>query len=166
PLSHQDQLGFCLADPDGLEGKQGRHPGLGLLPLKTLITTGKVARQRMVTSNYPQVGLPITGYEIHQGRSRLLEAEMGDNKSAYRALFDDHGLGIVDVNQSIWGSYLHGMFDNSPWRRAWLNQLRSRRGLPSLPTGVVNYREQREALLNSLADTIESHLDLTPILRS
>ncbi|NEO35253.1 MAG: cobyric acid synthase CobQ [Moorea sp. SIOASIH] len=159
-------LGKTLVDPDGLEGKQGRHPGLGLLPLKTLITSGKVARQRMVTSNYPQVGLPITGYEIHQGRSRLLEAEMGDNKSAYRALFDDHGLGIVDVNQSIWGSYLHGMFDNSPWRRAWLNQLRSRRGLPSLPTGVVNYREQRETLLNSLADTIESHLDLTPILRS
>jgi adenosylcobyric acid synthase len=159
-------LGKTLADPEGLEGQEGRYHGLGLLPLKTVITGNKIARQRLVTSNYPQVGYPVAGYEIHQGRSRLIESEEGDQQSSYKPLFDDPGLGIVDVGQTIWGSYLHGLFDNGPWRRAWLNHLRQRRGLQALPTGVPNYREQREAILNSLADIVEAHLDLSPILPS
>lgn len=157
-------LGKILADPEGVEGHEGRYQGLNLLPLKTVITGNKVARQRLVTSNYPQIGLPVAGYEIHQGRSRLLESEDGDKAAAFKPLFDDPGLGIVDVNQSIWGSYLHGLFDNGPWRRAWLNQLRQQRGLQALPTGIPNYREQREALLNSVADLVEAHVNLKPIL--
>ena len=159
-------LGKIIADPEGVEGHEGRYQGLDLLPLKTVITGNKVARQRSVTSNYPQVGLPVAGYEIHQGRSRLIESEEGEQQSSYKPLFDDSGLGLVDVSQSIWGSYLHGLFDNGPWRRAWLNHLRQQRGLPSLPTGVPNYREQREAVLNSLADIVEAHLDLSPVLPS
>src|SRR5919199_2419625 len=159
-------LGKMLADPEGVEGHEGRYQGLDLLPIKTVITGNKIARQRLVSSNYPQVGLPVAGYEIHQGRSRLLESEDGEKQSSCKPLFDDPGLGIVDVSQSIWGSYLHGLFDNGPWRRAWLNHLRQQRGLPSLPTGVPNYREQREAVLNSLADIVEAHLDLNPVLPS
>ena len=159
-------LGKMLADPEGIEGQEGRYQGLNLLPLKTVIAGNKVARQRIVTSNYPQVGLPVSGYEIHQGRSRLVESEEGNKQSSCKPLFDDPGLGIVDMHQSVWGSYLHGLFDNGPWRRAWLNYLRQQRGLPSLPTGVANYREQREAMLNLLADTVETHLDLSAILPS
>lgn len=159
-------LGKMLADPEGIEGQEGRYPGLDLLPLKTVITGNKIARQRLVSSNYPQVGLPVTGYEIHQGRSRLLDSEEGVKHSSYKPLFDDPGLGIVDTSKSVWGSYLHGLFDNGPWRRAWLNHLRQQRGLSSLPTGVANYREQREAVLNTLADTVEAHLDLSSVLPS
>ncbi len=156
-------LGQQLIDPDGIEGHAGQVKGLDLLPLKTWITTNKITRPRLVTSNYPQVGLPVSGYEIHQGRSRLLELETAAKQSAYQPLFDDPSLGIVDVSQSVWGTYLHGLFDNGPWRRAWLNQLRHQRGLSSLPTGIPNYREQREAVLNSVANMVEAHLDLSPI---
>ncbi|MCY7390973.1 MAG: cobyric acid synthase CobQ, partial [Leptolyngbyaceae cyanobacterium CAN_BIN12] len=152
-------LGKVLADPEGIEGQEGRYKGIGLLPLKTVIAGQKIARQRTVTSHYPQEGLPITGYEIHQGRSRLMEEATGVD-----ALFDDANLGVVDESRSVWGTYLHGIFDNGPWRRAWLNRLRQQRGLKSLPTGVANYREQREAMLDSLADSVEPHLNLTPFL--
>jgi adenosylcobyric acid synthase len=155
-------LGQHIADPEGIEGEEGRFQGLGLLPIKTVITGNKIARARQVTSNFPQVGLPVAGYEIHQGRSRLVETEA----DSYQPLFDDTGLGMVDNCQSILGMYLHGIFDNGPWRRAWLNRLRQQRGLQSLPTGVSNYREERERILSSLAATVEAHLDLTPILSS
>lgn len=155
-------LGQHIADPEGIEGEEGRHQGLGLLPIKTVITGNKIARARQVTSNFPQVGLPVAGYEIHQGRSRLVETEA----DSYQPLFDDTGLGMVDNCQSILGMYLHGIFDNGPWRRAWLNRLRQQRGLQSLPTGVSNYREERERILSSLAATVEANLDLTPILPS
>ncbi|MBV9387497.1 MAG: cobyric acid synthase CobQ [Chroococcidiopsidaceae cyanobacterium CP_BM_ER_R8_30] len=158
-------LGQMIADPEGIEGEAGRLPGLGLLPIKTVITGQKVARQREVTSNYPQLGLPVTGFEIHQGRSRRVEMP-AEEVDTCLSLFDDPYLGMVDNRLSVWGTYLHGLFDNGPWRRTWLNRLRQQRGLKSLPTGVANYREQREATLDSLATTIKAHLDLTPIVSS
>ncbi len=153
-------MGRVLADPEGVEGQEGRFPGLKLLPLKTVIAGQKVARQRTVTSQFPQEGLPVMGYEIHQGRTRVIE----EFENTVKSLFDDANLGLVDETESIWGTYLHGIFDNGPWRRAWLNRLRLQRGLRSLPTGVPNYREQREVLLEQLADAIEPHLDLKPLL--
>lgn len=155
-------LGQMIADPEGVEGQAGRFQGLNLLPIKTVMTGQKIARQRQVTSNFPQMGLPVSGFEIHQGRSRIEQQEI-DSK-AYQPLFDDVNLGLVDNCQSVWGSYLHGLFDNGPWRRAWLNRLRQQRGLKSLPTGVANYREQREQILDSIATQIESHLNLNPFL--
>jgi adenosylcobyric acid synthase len=155
-------LGQIIADPEGIEGQAGRYQGLGLLPIKTVITGQKIARQRQVTSNYPQMGLPVSGFEIHQGRSRT--ETQGVDPQAYHPLFDDANLGLVDRCQSVWGTYLHGIFDNGPWRRAWLNRLRQQRGLKSLPTGVANYRDQRENLLDYIAREIERHLDLTPFL--
>jgi adenosylcobyric acid synthase len=155
-------LGQMIADPEGIEGQAGRYQGLNLLPIKTVITGQKIARQRQVSSNFPQMGLPVNGFEIHQGRSRI---EMpGTDSKAFQPLFDDVNLGLVDSCQSVWGTYLHGIFDNGPWRRAWLNRLRQQRGLKSLPTGVANYREERENILDSLATEIERHLDLTPFL--
>ncbi len=153
-------MGRVVADPEGVEGQEGRFPGLKLLPMKTVIAGQKVARQRNVTSFFPQDNLPVSGYEIHQGRTRALEEEVNTTKP----LFDDPNLGVVDEHQAIWGTYLHGIFDNGAWRRAWLNRLRQQRGLHSLPTGIANYREQREQMIDRLADAIEPHLDLRPIV--
>jgi adenosylcobyric acid synthase len=156
-------LGQKIIDPEGFEGQEGEYEGLNLLPTKTVFTANKVARQRQVISNYPQAGLPVDGYEIHQGRSKI-ERKTKDVDKDYLAIFDDAGLGIVDKSQSVWGCYLHGLFDNGPWRRSWINQLRKQRGMSSLPTGISNYREQRETALNIVADLVESNLDLKSIL--
>ncbi|MGK7891092.1 MAG: cobyric acid synthase CobQ [Leptolyngbyaceae cyanobacterium] len=161
-------MGQMIADPEGVEGYEGRYKGLGLVPLKTVITGKKVARQRLATSKYPQMGLPVIGYEVHQGRSQLVrpsDTDGGDNTSTYESMFDDPNLGVVASSQLIWGTYLHGLFDNGPWRRTWLNRLRKQRGLSSLPTGIANYREQREVSLDNLADAIGAHLDLDPLLQ-
>lgn len=157
-------LGQVVADPEGIEGPPGKYQGLNLLPIKTIITGQKTARQRQVISNYPQMGLPIQGFEIHQGRSRMEEpTDKSSHESPCHPLFDDANLGLVDNCQSIWGTYLHGIFDNGAWRRSWLNRLRQQRGLKSLPTGVANYGEHREKILDSLAAEIESHLNLSPL---
>lgn len=156
-------MGQYLTDPDRLESEYLKCEGLGLLPIRTMITDYKVTKQRQVTSNFPQSGLPVAGYEIHQGRSRLVEPDA--LTSDYNPLFDDPSLGLVDKDQLVWGSYLHGLFDNGAWRRAWLNRLRQQRGLKSLPTGIPNYREQRESTLDTLATSIEAHLNLNDILK-
>ena len=160
-------IGQRIIDPEGFEGESGEYQGLGLLPLSTVLTANKVARQRQVISNYPQPGLPADGYEIHQGRTRLITNYRGkETEGNYHPIFEDRGLGLVDNSQAIWGCYLHGLFDNGPWRRSWLNHLRKQRGMPSLPTGIANYREQREGMLNNMADLVEANLNLKSILSS
>ena len=156
-------LGHRIIDPEGLEGEAGEYSGLGLLPITTVLSGNKIARQRQVFSHYPQAGLPVDGYEIHQGRSRI-QQKVKDSKEEYHQIFDDPGLGIVNDSHSIWGCYLHGIFDNGPWRRSWLNHLRKQRGMSSLATGIPNYRDQREAGLNSLANIVNQHLNLKTIL--
>ncbi|MBD2395188.1 cobyric acid synthase CobQ [Cyanobacterium aponinum FACHB-4101] len=156
-------LGHQVLDPDHLENLNESCQGLDLLPIQTTLKVEKITRQREVTANYPQKGLPVDGYEIHQGYTEVIPALSRQRKIGYNNLFDDPTLGLVNDNQSVWGCYLHGIFDNGAWRRAWLNTLRLKRGLPSLPTGIANYRQQREKILDSLADLIDEHLDLTPL---
>ncbi|MCL2925823.1 MAG: cobyric acid synthase CobQ [Trichodesmium sp. MAG_R04] len=151
-------LGEVLIDSQGLEGKQGEYKGLELLPLRTIITPKKISRQRQVIANYPLENLPVIGYEIHQGITRVTKPDI------VTPLFNDYDLGFVNSYKSVWGNYLHGIFDNGPWRRSWLNLLRKKRGLNSLPTDIANYGEQREIILDSIADQVNDNLDLKPIL--
>lgn len=158
-------LGQRIIDPEGFEGEAGEFTALNLLPITTILSPNKVARQRQVVSQFPQAGLPVDGYEIHQGRSRVSN-RLKDTGDDYKAIFDDPGLGLVDTSQSIWGCYLHGLFDNGAWRRSWINQLRKQRGMSSLATGISNYRDQREQTLNTLADIVDKNLNLKEFLSS
>ena len=158
-------LGQRIIDPEGFEGESGEFNGLNLLPITTILSPNKVARQRQVTSQFPKAGLPVDGYEIHHGRSRI-GRRLKEGTDDFQPIFDDPGLGLVDKSQSIWGCYIHGLFDNGAWRRSWINQLRKQRGMSSLATGISNYRDQRESTLNMLADIVEKNLNLKNFLSS
>jgi adenosylcobyric acid synthase len=111
-------LGRGIADPEGLEGGPGagappavRPPlaGLGLLPLDTTFQADKITRQAIVASaEYGE----LAGYEIHLGRTRAAPGA--------EAFLPD-GLGWRQGNVS--GVYLHGIFGNGRFRRAFLATL-------------------------------------------
>lgn len=138
--------------------------GLALLPLTTRYGTSKTLRQCRSLALWPAgEPLELEGFELHQGLSDAREPE------ALAPLCSQEGLGWWRPWGSqgglVAGSYLHGIFDNGPWRRRWLNQLRQRRGLPPLSEHQPHHGRQREALLDRLADAFEAHVDLTPLLR-
>ena len=148
-------LGDRIQDPEGLEGPMLEIPGLGLLPSETILEPLKITRRQQTESLWPQP-CPIRGYEIHQGRTIF--------KTGVHPLFTHEDLGGVLVSTApvrIWGAYLHGLFDNHQWRRAWLNQIRADKGLAPLPQLEGHYSEQRQALLDRLAAAWRPHLDLT-----
>lgn len=154
-------MGQQIIDTEGNEGTAGQFEGLQLLPTQTWFTAEKTLRQRQTTARSPQAGLPITGYEIHQGQTRL-----NSDNDEFQPIFDDPKLGLCDRSGNLWGTYLHGVFDNGAWRRAWLNSLRHRRGLKALPTSIGHYQAQRDDLIDALADAVEPHLNLSPLLTS
>ena len=155
-------LGTRLEDPAGLEGGTGSGApvaGLGLMNLKTCFGEGeKALRQRSVRAHWP-LATTISGFELHHGAT-----EAGPE---LQPLTDAEGLGwwqTTPTGGHVIGTYLHGVLDNGPWRRQWLNQLRGRKGLNPLSLDQAHHREHREQLLDRLADAFEQHVDLTPLL--
>ena len=154
-------LGRELHDPDGREGGRdgiSTAPGLNLLPLRTVFGGSKALRQRTSKAQWPAVSnstpLPIEGFELHRGSTTALEP--------CDPLCSDAELGWV--YGSVTGTYLHGVFESGAWRRRWLNQLRQRKGLPSLSEQQPHHSRQRDALLDRLADAFEAHVNLKPLL--
>ncbi|MFM7649052.1 MAG: cobyric acid synthase [Cyanobium sp.] len=149
-------LGRELSDPEGLEGAAGSRAGLNLLPLRTVFGQAKALRQRRTTALWPAGPEPLEleGFELHRGHSTALEP--------CQALCAAAELGWVQG--SVAGTYLHGVFESGPWRRRWLNQLRSSRQLPPLSEAQPHHSRQREALLDRLADAFERHVNLEPLL--
>jgi adenosylcobyric acid synthase len=155
-------LGRELHDPEGLEGASngaGSAPGLNLLPLRTVFGGNKALRQRSSQALWPLLDasrtLSIEGFELHRGSTTAVEP--------CQSLCSDQELGWVDG--SVAGTYLHGVFESGPWRRRWLNQLRTRKGLPLLSEQQPHHSRQREALLDRLADAFEQHVNLEPLLK-
>jgi adenosylcobyric acid synthase len=149
-------LGKSIVDPDRLEGDLNTAMGLNLLPLETIITSTKTSQQRKTVTNLAPPNLPITGYEIHQGQTKFMQP----TNQQTLPWFADPNLGFVTSDRQVWATYLHGIFDNGKWRRSWLNLLREKKNLTPLTTDVVDYHEQRDRLLDDLADAVAQHIDL------
>jgi adenosylcobyric acid synthase len=156
-------LGKTINDPDGIEGISGVHTGLNLLPIDTTISPTKISQRRSTYSNIPHLGrVELNGYEIHQGISNYQFEDPEAN--GYTYLTADRSLGIVDRNSTIWGTYLHGIFDNGIWRRNWLNTIRAKRNLSQLTIDVIDYHSERDRIFDRLADEIDRYVDLSPLI--
>jgi adenosylcobyric acid synthase len=153
-------LGRRLQDPQGLEGGgRGEVEGLGLLPLETVFAGAKTLQRRRSHSCWPEgEALELEGFELHHGRSVCAAPPLcqDDGLGWWQAWGEQGGL--------VAGTYLHGVFENGPWRRRWLNRLRERRGLAPLPEALPHHHRQRQALLDRLAEAFEQHVDLGPLL--
>ncbi|MGL4236398.1 cobyric acid synthase [Tabrizicola sp.] len=142
-------LGKEIADPDGIEGNPASVPGLGLLDVTTTMTPDK--RVTETTALHPASGTEAKGYEIHLGRTE------GPDRT--RPLFTVHGHpeGAQRPDGRVMGSYLHGMFTQDPFRRAFLA------GLGATP-GSTSYDANVEETLDALADHLAEHVDCNTLL--
>ncbi len=147
-------LGDWIGDPEGFEGQVGSFAGLGLLPCETTLEAVKITQQVETVAIWPETA-PIYGYEIHQGQTTFA--------AQVKPLFESSNLGARDPNGLRWGCYLHGVFDNHRFRRLWLNQIRQLKGLDPLPVIEGHYQDQRNHLLQQLADSWQEHLDLSAL---
>lgn len=124
-------LGLSIEDPVGVEngGAARSVEGLGLLPVRTVMEAEKMVRR--ASGRVDGWGAPsFAGYEIHMGETvyetgsvpfaRILregdEAEIAD--------------GAVDGSARVWGSYVHGLFDDDSFRHHFVDRARRRCGLP------------------------------------
>jgi adenosylcobyric acid synthase len=154
-------LGRWVDDSHGMEGPPRRADGLGLLEVTTVLSPAKATYQvtACVEPGCPwPVVEPLEGYEIHLGETG------GVGEAVPLLALRRRGAAILDgavtPDGSVWGTYLHGIFDNPGFRRAVVNAVRRAKGLPSLdaPLGPTA-RAAKEAQYDRLADVLRRHLD-------
>lgn len=152
-------LGTNISDPHGSEAAAGSEvDGLALLSITTEFQTNKrTTRVSGVVENLPGcTGQPIHGYEIHMGATHSSLPPLLHGTDSQGTPFSD---GAYDSESGCWGTYVHGIFDSAPFRRTWLNSLRTQKGLK--PLDMTNEPEYDD--INRLADHLETHLDLNTI---
>ncbi len=142
-------LGREIADPDGIEGPPSSVPGLGLLNLATTMTPDK--RVTETEALHPASNTRVKGYEIHLGRTE------GPDRA--RPMFTVNGQpeGAIRQDGRVMGSYLHGMFTEDPFRRAFLASLGATPGNESYDVTV-------DETLDALADHLATHVDWARLL--
>ena len=145
-------LGRFIIDELKVESDSGTIKGLGLLPIDTFFELEKFTRQ--VSAVDMATGLQVRGYEIHVGQPKFLE------KCDVIFQINDGRLDGARV-KNIWGTYLHGVFDEDEFRRAFINQLRSKKGL--MPLREIQFRFDQDAEYDKLAELVRTNIDMKKI---
>lgn len=205
-------LGRRILDPLGSEAG-GTEDGLGLLPVETLFSADKYTRQVHGTARQlpgvwaPLSGLPVSGYEIHMGRTEY-PGDRDQGTSVFAQLTDGGpDVAVTPVGETpdvavtpaeenpdgavcgnVLGTYLHGVFDETPFRSALIDLLRKRKegtcsetgaaealhvrsshtlsGRESAFSGIESARQIQDRQLDMLADVLRESLDWELIYRA
>jgi len=162
-------LGRRVRDPLGIESSPDETEGIGLLDVTTELRPDKITRQVSGTALVAAeevglpTGMPVRGYEIHQGETtRGSEARPLLHLTQRSGAVIDLEDGAVAAEGRVWGTYLHGLFDDDEVRQALLAPLRAAAGLPAADQPE---RYSLDDELNRLADHLRAHLDLVPVLK-
>jgi adenosylcobyric acid synthase len=140
-------LGKEITDPQGIESNINQLPGLNLLPITTELDGTKVTKQ--VSFKLHAGTSQCTGYEIHNGRTKILSA----NIETLNVLEDGSTDGCFTEN--CYGTYIHGILDNAEFVNLLLQP-----HIKSKSTCEFDYFKFKEEQYDKLADHVRKHVDI------
>lgn len=174
-------LGEQLHDPEGVEATASRSAsGLAWLPLSTTFLPGKktvrvqgtTLRDSPLRLNTMDDKFFIEGYEIHAGVTTpksaqgtpvsiapLFAVRPIEGTSHNGQVEKAHLEGAARSDGRVFGTYLHGLFHNDDWRRAWLNGIRVSKGLAPLKA-TISMAARKEEAFDRLANHVRAHLQM------
>ncbi|MBR0495867.1 MAG: cobyric acid synthase [Treponema sp.] len=134
-----------VMDREAVSAEESFSSGLSLLPVSTVFSSQKtrtrvsgkvmqVESGKRKTENSifsPLAGLLVSGYEIHQGQTEFLSGA----EQAYFSQITDSVSGETKfdgaVSGNVFGTYIHGLFDEAEFRSKFLEILAARKGIDS-----------------------------------
>jgi adenosylcobyric acid synthase len=159
-------LGHRVFDPNSQESHIRVAEGVGLLEAETVMRMNKETHQteafllpggKMAAPGCTEL---LKGYEIHMG-----ETVIGPKTRPFATITSRSGMeveisdGAVSPDGRVFGTYLHGIFDNDGFRVAFLNRLRLEKGLQPLPPSL-----ERPDPFDLLANHLAQHLDMAKLM--
>lgn len=159
-------MGEKLFDPDGTEAGIGALDGLGLLPVTTTYSSRKTTQQvqamLIAESDFcARISNKILlGYEIHNGQTELLDKNAAfliiQQRSRQNVKIID---GAINQTGNIFGTHLHGLFDNQDFLAALMNALRDKKGLPHLDKQELSL-DHKQLEYDQLAKIVRESLNM------
>jgi adenosylcobyric acid synthase len=170
-------LGQSVSDPDCVE-EGGTVRGMELLPVETLLTPEKTRTQ--VQGQFLAVegifsalsGQKIRGYEIHMGKTRsVVSAKKEKHLCAVTVVSsrDTSETSAADPqfdgmqNGEIYGTYIHGIFDEGNIARTLVRTLAKKKGVEVDALENFDYRAFRESQYDKLAEQLRDSLDMNAV---
>ncbi len=147
-------LGNKVSDPHGVESSIGSAEGLKLLDSETTLKKEKATFQVFAKLNS---GSEIKGYEIHMG-------ETASNEAPFSTITERNGKkvnikdGSISKDLRVWGTYIHGLFENDDFRNQLLSELKRKKGING--ASAASYNSIKEASIERLARVVEENLDM------
>ena len=154
-------LGELLEDPDGGE-HGGSMRGMGLLHTKTVFSRAKTRTQIQGRVNTVSIcgefaGREVQGYEIHMGRTE----KTGDCQETIY-LEDGRLDGLSNPEGTVFGTYLHGIFDYGDLAAMTGSRLMRRKGIDP-KNWHFDPEEHKRREYDKLADLVRNSLDMKRI---
>ena len=160
-------LGEVIRDPQHKESQNDEVAGLGLLGMETVFASEKLTSQVVAQcQDLHFMGQSISadnlqGYEIHMGHTAFTrEADKHPFTVCQRrgkACASQEG--TANAAGNVFGTYIHGVFDNDVFRRSVLNAIRHSKGLEAL-ANTRNVMAEKQQAYEHLADVVENALDM------
>lgn len=156
-------LGQAISDPQGVEGG-GSVEALGYLDIKTVMNREKMTQQVEAVgtkgSIYKEQEKTLRGYEIHMGESFYVNGsrplfEVTRQGKFTTTVYD----GAAAREGRIWGTYMHGIFDNDDFRFAFLEEMRNEKGMASIGSSK-SHEAAKEEGFKKLAALVRENLDM------
>ena len=146
-------LGRSLYDPTTRQ----KVEGLGLLPNSTTFKTEKVVANLEGHERFSKKNLKIAGYEIHHGISHCVDAHPFAQIESVNGKPVDYSDGFI--NERIFGTYFHGLFQNFDFTEEFLNIVRRSKGMKEKKAKRVSLIHE----IDTFTDVFESNIDLKVI---
>lgn len=182
-------LGLDIFDPHQVETDRGRSHGLGALSFETSLLVDKKVRRSSVKVSFDKgwhddvshdkfkmscrgdskedgtILFEISGYEIHHGVT-LIDDVFEHGKKGLSNAFPMMWNGLGDVigwrseRGNVWGTYLHGCFDDDHFRRHLMRSWSKKKNLNIGNVKKWNIEEE----IDRWATHVESFIDLRSML--
>jgi len=161
-------LGQRVLDPDQVESSHIETAGLGLLPVETVMLAVKETHQAQARLEAPGQEIApgcndiLHGYEIHMGHTSCNAIPRPFARIVRRGA-DEVSIedGCVSSDGRVFGTYLHGIFDNAGFRDIYLNSIRREKGLA---LQWQSHKEPAADPFDLLSAHMEQHLDMPRLL--
>jgi len=163
-------LGQKLSDPEGNDASTGVREirGIGLLPVETVFEAEKTRTlvkghlEKMSGCLKTLSGCSIEGYEIHMGKTVLLEGQpfalLSEVQSDSQIIKSD-GCQV----KNVYGTYIHGIFDSAGMAEEIINCLRLEKGFDYKQFPSFNIHDYKEQQYDKLAEVLRNSLDMKRI---
>ena len=155
-------LGKSIDDIYGVEGDVTSEKGFGFLDMNTTFNKEKETKQTKGKANLGFLGsgkeAKVSGYEIHNGESNI-----GENSNPFIISEDGKILGICNKDVNVFGTYLHGVFDEGKFSEELINNIKKKKGITSFNEEDLDYKEYKLKEYDKLAKILEENIDMEKV---